>query len=203
MGNKKQMAVKVILEIVSVVFAVLLALGLNHWREDQSNKAMAERALTTVVIEIYTNKIDLKEELSLFQRNITLLEESRDLLEKQPKGTSTFTLKFNMPLLNNSAWNAANSTGAVKDFDFKILMELSDIYAFQQIYLDNGFSFFQEMNSLEFKKEENAKAAVSANLGQLKTFLSWSHQLNELYQSFLQDNRNQLEPLLPDSIEID
>ena len=46
---------KIFIEIISVVFAVLLALGLNHWREDVAEKKLARKALKNIIIEMKGN----------------------------------------------------------------------------------------------------------------------------------------------------
>lgn len=133
---------KVLVEVVSVVFAVLLALGLNHWREAANDQQLADNALYNIIVEIKKNVRELETEMDDYQVALDSLQAEFDRVENGQEFTKSFG--YSHPLLNNAAWNTANSTGAVKDIDPEILMALSEIYIYQEMYLDNGFSYFKE-----------------------------------------------------------
>ncbi|MEO9968025.1 MAG: hypothetical protein ABJF11_19690 [Reichenbachiella sp.] len=198
MGNKSAWIGKLLMEFASVVFAVLLALGLNHWREAEAEQRVAEKALLNVFLEIHVNQLDVADEITTYQERMAEIKVFKDSFDKGE--AMPYSLGFNIPLLSNSAWNVANSTGAIKDFDLKLLLELSDIYAFQEMYQSNGVAYLQSMNSVEFKMDEHAKAIVNSNYGQLRTFEKWSRQLSKLYLDFIQEHGPNYQEILPDSI---
>ncbi|WP_420583332.1 hypothetical protein [Reichenbachiella sp.] len=201
MENKKGWIGKLLMEFVSVVFAVLLALGLNHWREANNDQKLAERALVNIFMEIYTNQKDVAEEQLTYQERLEEVKVYKDSYDQDKP--MKYSLGFNIPLLSNAAWNVANSTGAIKDFDQDILLELSSLYAFQEMYQKNGIEYMQHMNTVEFKKSENAKAIIDSNYGQLRTFENWSQILSDAYLEFIKTYGPQYQELLPDSVLVE
>lgn len=198
MENKKGWIGKLLTEFISVVFAVLLALGLNHWREANNDEKLAEKALVNIFLEIQSNQIDVLEEMASYKER---LKEVKVYKDSYDKGESMrYSLGFNMPMLSDAAWNVANTTGAVKDFDQDLLLELSSIYTFQDMYLNNGMDYMKYMNSVDYKKEENAEAIVNSNYDQLRTFENWSQILSETYLTFIKTYGPQYQELLPDSL---
>ena len=198
MESKKGWIGKLLMEFVSVVFAVLLALGLNHWREASAEERLAEKALVNIFFEIYRNQKDVADEMISYEERLQVVKAYRDSFDKGEE--VRYSLGFNIPLLSNAAWNVANSTGAVKDFDQELLLELSSLYAFQEMYQNNGMDYMKYMNSVEFKKAENAKAIIDSNYGQLRTFGQWSKTLSDAYQEFIKTYGPNYQTLLPDSL---
>ncbi|MEO9803890.1 MAG: hypothetical protein ABJF04_11605 [Reichenbachiella sp.] len=198
--KKKPWIGKLLMEFASVVFAVLLALGLNHWREAEAERKVAEKALINVFLEVHINQKDVANEITTYSERIEEVRVIKDLFDNREGEDISYSLGFNLPLLSNSAWNVANNTGAIKDFELELLMELSDIYAFQEMYQRNGMDYLQKMNSVEYKKEANAAAILDSNYGQLNAYRSWSEQLSDMYLEFLKSYGNKYRDLLPDSI---
>ncbi|MEP3388313.1 MAG: hypothetical protein ABJO02_09015 [Reichenbachiella sp.] len=201
MENKKGWIGKLLTEFISVVFAVLLALGLNHWREANNDEKLAEKALVNIFLEIQSNQKEVEAEIPSYDEQIAKVKVFKDAFDKGEG--MPYSLGFNMPVLSRSAWNVANSTGAIKDFDLNMLMELSDIYTFQEMYHNNGVNYMLAMHSVDAKKDENAKAIVDSNYGQLKTFKHWSIQLSAIYQEFIKTYGSQYKELLPDSVLVE
>ncbi|WP_456461470.1 hypothetical protein [Reichenbachiella sp.] len=201
MENKKGWIGKLLTEFISVVFAVLLALGLNHWREANNDEKLAEKALVNIFLEIQSNQKEVEAEIPSYDEQIAEVKVFKDAFDKGEG--MPYSLGFNMPVLSRSAWNVANSTGAIKDFDLNMLMELSDIYTFQEMYHNNGVNYMLSMHSVDAKKDENAKAIVDSNYGQLKTFKHWSIQLSAIYQEFIKTYGSQYKELLPDSVLVE
>lgn len=198
---KKETLKKVLIEIASVVFAVLLALGLNHWREDLADEALAEQALKNIVIEIRSNMRDLEAEFTDYEAQRDTLRARRQKVLDGDQEAGGFG--YNHPILYNSAWRMANSTGAVKDLDLDVVMELSALYIMQETHQKHGFDYFRSFTSLDFQKPENKLAAINSNLTQLTISMSWGRQLMEGYKSFLTDNRDQLIKVVhPDSLVV-
>lgn len=191
---------KLVMEFASVVFAVLLALGLNHWRESIAEQKVADKALLYIFLEIRANQRDVEAEISSYQER---LEEVKVYKDSFDKGEGMrYSLGFNIPLLSKAAWNVANSTGAVKDFDQDLLLELSGLYTFQEMYQSNGMDYMKYMSSIEYKKEENAKAIINSNYGQIRTFERWSNSLSDAYLDFIKTFGPRHRDILPDSVMI-
>ena len=196
---KKETLNKLGLEVVSIVFAVLLALGLSHWREDSNKQTSADKALTNILVEIHSNKLELKREFPVLEERVDTL---RALLQQIENGEEqTGSLGFNMPILSNSAWLTANSTGAVERFELQILMDMSSLYRVQDMFHDNGMAYFSQISSIEFNSDKNFEAVVKSNLRQALTTLSLSRQLDDTFSDFYLDHYQVISPFMPDSLK--
>lgn len=187
------------IEVLSIVFAVLLALGLTHWREDVNAQKASDRALTNIIIEIHSNILELEQEKKAQEeqlKSVLILQKQVESGEEQ-----TQSLGFSMPVLSNSAWTVANATGAVENFDLQLLMDLSGLYRTQKLFQDHGLDYFKLISTIEFNKEENFLAVVKSNAMQSSTTLSLARQLNEVYIDFYADHGNVIRPFLPDSLK--
>lgn len=182
-------AKKILIEVVSVVFAVLLALGLNHWRESNAEKELAERALKNVVIEIRDNIETLENDADDYVARIDTLKITRKRMEAGE--VDDFDFGYTCPVLSNSAWKVANSTAAVKDMNLEIVMNLSEIYIFQDMFQDNGFSFFKIVSSPGFQ-EGNRMTGLRSLSTQLVISQQFSISLKEAYEEFLEEYKDQL-----------
>jgi len=106
-----------LIETLLVVLSVLLALGLNSWRENRSHEELAKRALKSVVGEISTNcsRINGFQE---YHKEVATGERESEGLQ--------------IGLIQNSAWDAARSTGAIAFIDFETASVIEQIYVAQE-----------------------------------------------------------------------
>ena len=117
---------KLFMEIFSVVLAVLVALAVNEWRTNRSNQQTAANALENIIQEITSNQEEIKTSLDEhLQKQETLrskLKEYRSADEKQQsKLSDSFRYGYAHSVLNNTAWNSANLTQAIKFLKFDIV----------------------------------------------------------------------------------
>lgn len=193
---------KILIEVISVVFAVLLALGLNHWREERSDQALAEKALQNIITEIRLNIKNLDEEVEGYQTVYDTLLARKKMVLAGKKMDAEFS--YTHPILSSSAWKIANSTGAVKDMDLEIMMDLSDLYTFQEVFQNNGFDYFNSFTSLGAQKDENEMAFLDSFLKQISILKAWGNSLSKGYREFLKDHEAKLIQVVhPDSLKID
>lgn len=183
---------KILIEVVSVVFAVLLALGLNHWREDLGEKKLAQQAFKNIVIEIKSNIRSLEDEEEDYQNQIDALLEQRKLLETGEK--KGFSFGYNHPVLSNSAWTIANSTGAIKDMDLDVVLELSELYIFQEMFQDNGFSYFKVVTSPAFAEEP--LNGIKSVIAQLEISRQFGGDLKRGFEGFLETYKQQIDEVI-------
>lgn len=193
---------KILVEVISVVFAVLLALGLNHWREEKANEALAEKALQNIIIEIKSNIENIDSDVEGYEVMYDTLVARK---KRIAKGTKTnMSLSYNHPILSSSAWEIANTTGAVKDMDIEVMMDLSDLYTFQEIFQKNGFDYFSAFTSLDAQKEENELAFLDSFIKQIGVLKSWGRGLSIGYREFLLEHEEKLIQVVhPDSLKIE
>jgi hypothetical protein len=96
---------ELLLEAVSVVFAVLLALAVDEWRETRSREALAARARASILEEIRSNESELRNTRDNHRALLPQVEEA--LLQIQQKRDTSLQFNFKIALLSSAAWNTA------------------------------------------------------------------------------------------------
>ncbi len=178
----------------SVVMAVLLALAVNQWRTNRSNQQIAANALKNIIQETTSNQAEidtsLSEHLQIQQILRSTLKEYRAADKKQQNTLSdSFKYGYKHSVLNNTAWNSANITQAIKFLKFDIVAGLSTIYELQRIYAEHGSSIISQMGSINYH-EANFESFVKANLFNVSTTINIEQSLLEEYGKIL-NNTNQ------------
>ena len=130
-----------LIEAVLVVLSVLLALGLNSWRENRLNTELSHRALNSIATEFSANCSRIQNILP-YHREVANENE-------QPNG-------LQIGLIRNDAWESARSTGAAAHIDYETASLIGQIYASQrdhrtlfQSYIEALFSDISNTGVIE------------------------------------------------------
>ena len=184
--NVRYFLSKMTIEIPSVVFAVLLALGVNSWWNTHQNERMAEEMQQKIVLEVEENRKDLEEDISANEELLPQLQKLVAQLKSNEEDITNVTLGMVYSTLRSTAWQTANLTGALQHMDQEIVMEIADLYAVQEIYLEVGMAYIQQIGSIELNKESNRLPAAETNINQIKLSNQLGETLLALYQEFLE-----------------
>ena len=115
-----------------VVFAVLAALGVEQWREDQQLQRFAERAREAVDLEIGQNLDEFRRTgPALAARRDEMAAALRNLLGAQrgePSGAVELTFEWSFPDASSAAWRVAQSSPATPYFDYDWVLARSREY---------------------------------------------------------------------------
>jgi len=133
---------KLLIEVFSIVLAVLLALGVNQWREQEANEALARTALANVASELESN---LKLLTLINTNNAAALESISDQEDDEP-------VVFVPGLqLQEIAWESLLSTGVSTYVDYSTILMISETYSIQDVYKGLGAQVTQaEMTATAF-----------------------------------------------------
>ena len=127
----RRKAPEIAMEFFSVVFAVLLALLLNEWRENRHEAALANKARGDIVRELRANEKGLREKAAV---NQAVLDNLRHLVEGTvPKETRDLDITFHYSLLSSSAWKVAQMTRAIHSLDYRWMARITTVYDLQEI----------------------------------------------------------------------
>ncbi len=128
-------APEMILEGVSVVLAVLLALAVDACREDRRNAQEAERARQGVLEEIAANHAELS---SNTEENRVLLRAVRETLaalaNEAEDDDRNLRAEYSISLPSSAAWQTAQVTLSVHHLDFAWVARISKLYELQALY---------------------------------------------------------------------
>lgn len=131
-GNLKFPFQRLLVEFLSIVLGVLLALALNEWRETRSHRSQAKAALMNVKNELQSN---LEALTILHENNAKTVE----LMAENNNERSSENRKFIPGLqLRETAWETFLSTGVSSYTDYETVLVLSETYSFQNVYKQSG-----------------------------------------------------------------
>ncbi len=124
--TKKPISLKRLsLEIFSIVFAVLLALMLDAWRERAKVEQKVQHALEDIASEIKTFA-DINESIG-FNR---VQRQALDSMIKRYKSgkTTRFRSGVSRPEVRSLAWMTARENGIAADFGRQVFVDITEIY---------------------------------------------------------------------------
>jgi hypothetical protein len=121
-----------LVEALSVVFAVLVALGVDEWREDKANLELAGRALAGLTAEIENNLVELD---STRDENVSMLAQLDAALAEG--GPQSFSMEFEYTQLSQAAWQTSQVTQAVHFVDYEAVQRIARLYDLQELFIEN------------------------------------------------------------------
>ena len=174
-------------EMFSVVLAVLLALAVNQWREDQARIALAEEALVKVTHEVTDNRRRLQETLEEQKAQLEQLRTKIEELAETPDQEG-FSINLTAESLRDTSWQTTLVTGAVRSMSFETIAILSDVYRLQGLVDRAVERMLDSMTSPDFFRDEMDMVAIRHMTANLNQVIELEVQLIERYDEFL-DNR--------------
>ena len=139
---KKKALTQIAFEFLSIVFAVLLALGLNSYKQSIDLEKDAEVLKKSILLECRNNyaRID-----STMQMNEDFSNYIDSLVRLNPEDVEGVSFNYGFELLSNSAWNIAQNNKAINALDQQFLLDVADIYHTQAFYTEFTSSFYQKI----------------------------------------------------------
>jgi hypothetical protein len=124
---------EILLEAGSVVFAILLALGVDQWREERAHRDLARRARETILSELRANRAELQ---SAHRANETVVNQLQDQLAKLRAGDAkSVHTSLELAQLSGAAFQAAQSTQALQFVELDWLVRVARVYELQRTYV--------------------------------------------------------------------
>lgn len=178
---------ELILEAVSVVFAVLLALGVDEWRETRSQNALAERARASILEEIRSNEAELRRTR---EANRALLQRIEETLARGRQGPElTLEFNFQIALVSSASWHTAQMTQAASFLDFDWVRRVSKVYEFQDVYVTSQSAVVDRISGISEILENDPFRMLRIIADRLRTNLELQDSLLEKYENILKAGR--------------
>ncbi len=123
---------EILIEAGSVVFALLLALAANDWRDAHQRRELGEQARASLLAEVGANRQELARTLA---ENQAELDDLAARLAPARQDTSR-SMRWSMSLaqLSSASWRTAQATQAASGIPFAALLPISRVYETQDIY---------------------------------------------------------------------
>lgn len=175
-----------LLEVFSVIFAVLFALGVDAVYEDYQRKQLAEQALENIVLEIEKNNKELELQVLEIDTLIPNLDRYVQLLSGN-KVEGSVSLDFEYPTFQTTAWETAKLTNVIPDIAYDDVVKITDVYEQLDFYRGLVDQLVNQILSPNMQLEEHRLAIV-------RTMRIIAHNLNnvskgtiETHQEFLKN----------------
>ncbi len=127
----------ILAEVVSVIFAVLVALAVDEWWEERENTAMADRMVDAIAEEIRGNRAELLDAGGPGgQEDVTADLGSAIATLREGREPQTVQVDWDVALLSSGAWEAARVSGATQHMELDRLIALAQLYELQRLYAD-------------------------------------------------------------------
>ena len=125
-----------IIEVMSIVLGVLLALGLSEWSEERQHRVQANVALANILLELETNQAVL---VAIHDNNTATITAMKEASSGEEQN-----LNFIPGLqLQETAWEAFLSTGLSNYANYDDVLVLSQLYSIQDIYKQSGLQLVE------------------------------------------------------------
>ena len=158
---KKKALTQIAFEFLSIVFAVLLALGLNSFKQNMDAKAEAEKIMSSILNEI---------ELNLGRADTTLIKNQDyanyldSLVQLEPEDVTSFYFAYEFELLTSSAWVLSQNNKITNNLDESFLMDASSIYQTQDFYQKFSEKMFQSIGEMLSQQDKLNQANMALSM---------------------------------------
>ncbi len=195
-------------EALMVVFAVLVALGVEEWREERQLREFADRVRAAVDLEIRQNLDEFRsagpdliagrDDLGSTLQKLRAAQEMSDRDEERSVNSS-FSVDF--PDISTAAWRVAQSSQAAPYFDYAWVIERARQYDGFETYLDIRDQVLDAMSALfmgemEFTGErglDQAVVALQRLYGRLEILVQLHEGLQEDMEAYLGETETEQE----------
>jgi len=137
---------RMLVDVVGVVFAVLVALAADEWRENRELQQRADRAQAAVLAELHANRAELERtRASILSAEAGLAEGTHALASgREP----VLSLNLEFPDFSDAAWRITLVTDAASRLDFDWLTRIARIYETQRLYGEERSAILQTLGGL-------------------------------------------------------
>lgn len=178
------------IEVFSIVLGVLLALGVNEWREARAEDELATRALAQIRGEVERNDEVVQDRYPYHAAALDSLQSYVENLDPTlgVDDVNRARLGFSrggrfIPLFS-AAYEAARSSGALAHVDYETLSVLTSIYEMQETLMAQDDRLMELLFSPINVQPGNFYYTLSLAPGLMSDVVGSEETLLELYDSF-------------------
>lgn len=192
---------QLLLEMLSVVIGVLLALGAAAWKENRDNQHIADAAKAKIIAEVQQTLIEVSDDIELNGVRLDTLNAVQGRVQAAGNvwtEPNRLSLGFSYSILSQTAWEAAKVTDAIQHMDPEFVDLASVVYGMVDLYLLHAHNLIAQRGTVAYNATGQEIAQVRAHSFNL-TFLNVIGQnYVQLAQNFLETHDPTYEPPTPD-----
>ena len=173
---------QVLIESALIVISILVALGLDEWREKREDAETAQHALSNFVSEVQQNQARVNAGAS-FNKGLLNVLKGR----YAGSGINSVDEFVNMvesysPLvLQSTAWDTALATGSLAKMDYNLVSRLSLTYGLQNRYQLATRSGVANLTSPQNLSEDRLDLAIYNSVRYLEDITNMEQELGVVY----------------------
>lgn len=167
-------------EIVSVVFAVLLALAVDEWWEDRENAELGRRGMDAVSAEIARNLEELRDGFERTDTTLLLLDSAIVLMESDRDDVDV-SINYPVALLSDAAWETAQVTRAVHYVPLEDVIDLARVYDLQAFFSRNQEALTDRIALMGLADDETILQAVRELRARYRVVVGYRQVLIDTY----------------------
>lgn len=126
---------QVLIESALIVISILVALGLDEWRQKREDAETAQQALSNFISEVQQNQARV-DDSAPFNKGLL------DVLKRRYEGSGIDTVEefvimvesYTPLVLQSTAWETALATGSLAKMEYNLVSALSLTYSLQNRY---------------------------------------------------------------------
>lgn len=173
---------RVFFESALIVVSILVALGLDEWRENREDEKLVRHALTSFLGEMRKNQL-LVEDAAPFNRglrnvlNMHYVDDDISTVDEFVVMVESYT-----PVdLHSTAWETALATGSLAKMEYTLVSALSLTYSQQSRYVAATRNGLDEVLSPQNLTDETLKLAIYNSIRYLDNIATSETELAIVY----------------------
>ena len=173
---------QVIIESILIVLSILVALGLDGWRENRADEEFVRTALSNFLIEIQQNQIRVADAAPFNQGLRQVL--NRHYVADDIASVEEFVSmveSFSPAAPQSTAWDTALATGSLAKMDYNLVTALSLTYSLQDRYDLTARAGMSDLTSPQYLSDDKLKLAVYNSIRFLDDVTNMEAELGGTY----------------------
>lgn len=173
---------RVLFESALIVVSILVALGLDEWRQNRQNAAVIRHALSSFLSEVQQNKIRVEDAMPFNQGlrlvlNMHYVDNDIESVDEFVSMVETYS----PVVLQSTAWETALATGSLAKMDYNLVSALSLTYSLQNRYQLASRGGFSELTSPQNLDDDRLKLAAYNSVRYLDNITGMETELGVIY----------------------
>ena len=173
---------QVTIESILIVVSILVALGLDSWREERNDEKFVRTALSNFQIEIQRNQARIDDAAPFNQGLRTVLSQHYGVGDIDTVDEFVSMVEIYSPAaLQSTAWDTALATGSLAKMEYSLVSALSLTYSLQDRYDSSTRSGMNDLTSPQYLSEDKLKLAIYNSIRFLDDVTGMEEELAVIY----------------------
>jgi hypothetical protein len=173
---------QVTIESILIVVSILVALGLDSWREERNDEEFVRTALSNFQIEIQRNQARIEDAAPFNQGLRVVLSRHYAVGDIDTIDEFVSMVEIYSPAaVQSTAWDTALATGSLAKMEYSLVSALSLTYSLQERYDSSTRSGMNDLTSPQYLSDDNLKLAIYNSIRFLDDVTGMEAELAVIY----------------------